>query len=76
MNRSSAELAQRVIKVQLDNESLTCCILLAICVDSEDQNARKCRFILVLGGLKYHKVVSHYFLKGLKYIFNQVTIAA
>ena len=43
MNLSSAELAQRLIKVQLENESLTYCILLAIWVDSEDQNARKCR---------------------------------
>ena len=34
----SAELAQRVKKVQLDNELLTYCILLAIYVDS-DQTA-------------------------------------
>ena len=46
MNLSSVELAQRVIKVQIDNESLILSILLVICVD-QDQTARECRFTLV-----------------------------
>ena len=52
MNWSSAELAQRVIKVQLDNESLTYCILLAICVDSEAE----CAEMPVYLGLRWSQI--------------------